>query len=264
MTKSAVCLLPAVPVRSGPSHQEEMVTQMIFGEHAVVIENRDKWILVEICRDGYQGWVHNYSVSEIPDSTARSMSASSPLTLGSMMLRAENRADRQPFHIPAGSLLYDYEPGSGNFSVGGEAYTCLQEPFFFTGKPITGNIVGAASQFLKAPYLWGGKTGFGIDCSGLTQVVYSMFGIKLPRNSRQQVNLGKPVAGPEEATTGDLAFFENEQGRIIHTGIVTGDGRIIHASGMVRIDRLDQTGIYNDSLGTYTHRLQVIKSISEH
>jgi gamma-D-glutamyl-L-lysine dipeptidyl-peptidase len=264
MTKNVVCLLPAVPVRSGPSHEEEMATQMIFGEHARVIEDRDKWSLIEICRDGYQGWVHKYSVREIPDATAQSMSASIPRTLGSLILQAENRSDRQRFHIPAGSLLYDYEPGSATFTAGGEIYTCLQEPVFFTGKSIIENIVGAASQFLNVPYLWGGKTAFGIDCSGLTQVVYSLFGIKLPRNSRQQVNLGKPVSGPEAAQTGDLAFFENEQGRIIHTGIAAGEGRIIHASGMVRTDRLDQKGIYNDSLGIYTHRLQVIKSLPEH
>jgi gamma-D-glutamyl-L-lysine dipeptidyl-peptidase len=261
--RNVVCLLSAVPVRSGPSHEEEMVTQMVFGEHAAILDKQQKWSLVEISADSYQGWVYNSSVYEIPDDLAEAMAASRPEVSGSIVLMVMNNKDRQPFYISAGSLLYDYDPGTGSFRTGGQEYTCLQTPAFHKGKSVRENIATVAREFMNVPYLWGGKTPFGMDCSGFTQIVFRVFGINLPRNSRQQVDLGKPVTRVTEALAGDLAFFQNEQGRIIHTGLVTGNGQILHASGMVRIDRLDQTGIYNNLSGSYTHRLKIIKNISD-
>jgi cell wall-associated NlpC family hydrolase len=109
--------------------------------------------------------------------------------------------------------------------------------------------------------LWGGKSPFGIDCSGFTQVVYKLNGYKLPRDANQQVNLGEPLSFVEEAEAGDLAFFDNEEGRIVHVGILLNNQSIIHASGYVRVDKFDHYGIFNQDTGKYSHTLRVIKRL---
>ncbi|MFL5753049.1 MAG: C40 family peptidase, partial [Bacteroidia bacterium] len=123
----------------------------------------------------------------------------------------------------------------------------------------TKDIVGLACQFLNAPYLWGGRSIMGIDCSGFTQLVYKLNGYKLPRDAYQQAELGTPLSFVEEAEAGDLAFFDNEEGRITHVGIVLSDQRIIHASGKVRIDKFDHYGIFHSDRRKYSHLLRVIK-----
>ena len=116
-------------------------------------------------------------------------------------------------------------------------------------------------MFLNAPYLWGGKTPFGVDCSGFTQMVYKLNGYKLMRDASQQSKQGEALSFIEESEPGDLAFFDNEEGNIIHVGIIMDDNYIIHASGKVRIDRLDHLGIYNAEINKHTHKLRVIKKI---
>ena len=122
-------------------------------------------------------------------------------------------------------------------------------------------LVEVAYQYLNAPYLWGGRTPAGIDCSGFTQMVYRLCGFSLPRDSSQQATHGITLSFIEESEAGDLAFFDNEEGRIVHVGIILQDNYILHASGKVRLDRLDQTGIFNREKGSHTHKLRVIKKI---
>ena len=118
-----------------------------------------------------------------------------------------------------------------------------------------------AKEFLNAPYLWGGKSFFGVDCSGFTQLVYKVNNVKLPRDAYQQAEVGEALSFVEESQPGDLAFFENAEGRIIHVGIMLDDQKIIHASGKVRIDTLDSTGIFNQEMNKHTHKLRFVKSI---
>ena len=122
-------------------------------------------------------------------------------------------------------------------------------------------MVEFAQKFLGAPYIWGGRSLFGIDCSGLVQLCARAAGKLLPRDASQQVQEGELVYFLPEIQPGDLAFFGNEDGKIVHVGIMLDSERIIHASGKVRIDYLDQTGIFNKERNEHTHRLQVIKRL---
>ena len=142
----------------------------------------------------------------------------------------------------------------------------ILQNYEFEGLKISGvkpksELINTAYMYLNAPYLWGGKTLFGIDCSGFTQMVYKLNGYKLLRDASQQASQGEVLSFIEESEPGDLAFFDNEEGKIIHVGIMLENNYIIHASGKVRIDRLDHLGIYNAELNRHTHRLRVIKKI---
>ena len=257
-----ISLLPVVPVRAGASDKEEMVTQMIFGDHAIILEKYPKWSFVEIVEDSYRGWISNNMVSALPEGTEPENGLSRHRISGDLFLKVRNDTDGQFMHLTAGSILYDYNPQTRKFKAGVSSFTCQHKPLFYRKETVRQNIQKAAMNFINVPYLWGGKNPFGIDCSGLNQVVFRLFGINLPRDSWQQAEVGHAV-DVDRSGPGDVAFFENEKGRVVHTGIITGDNRIIHASGMVRIDILDEKGIYNHTLKEYTHRLQVIKNILE-
>jgi cell wall-associated NlpC family hydrolase len=122
-------------------------------------------------------------------------------------------------------------------------------------------LIDTAFLYLNSPYLWGGRTPFGIDCSGYSQIVYRMCGVDLPRDASQQAEVGDRLSFIEEATPGDLAFFDNNEGRITHVGILLGDNKIIHASGKVRVDRIDHQGIFNDEMHDYSHHLRLITRV---
>ncbi|MFO7924751.1 MAG: C40 family peptidase [Bacteroidales bacterium] len=257
----ALSVLPVVPLRSGPSEKDEMTSQVLFGELVIIMEKQQKWSFVEICHDGYQGWLYNPMVHHVNEETALQLLSSPPQILGSLLLSVSDVNGRQPFYIPAGSSLYGYKHASNSFHFNGFNFSCLQEPLFYQQEDIRENISQAVRTFINIPYLWGGKNPFGMDCSGLTQIVMKIFGRSIPRDSKQQVKAGSAVNFINEARPGDLAFFDNEEGEIIHTGIITGQQEIVHASGHVRTDRIDHQGIYNSALKQYTHKLRVIRNI---
>ncbi|MGE3825539.1 MAG: C40 family peptidase, partial [Bacteroidia bacterium] len=161
--------------------------------------------------------------------------------------------------VIAGSTLPAYE--HGKLYVGDEEFSFDGEITHPLSDSIPALVSEYATVFLNAPYLWGGRSVFGIDCSGFTQVVFKMAGIQLKRDAYQQAEQGITLSFVEEAQTGDLAFFDNEEGKIVHTGIVLSQGKIIHASGKVRIDKLDHQGIYNHDTKKYSHKLRLIKRV---
>ena len=244
-----ICSLSIVPLRLEASDTSELVSQLLYGDFFKVLEQRKKWSKIHLCFDGYEGWIDNKQYHKIKESEFKELQQSSPIYASDLVEFIEN-TNKELFPIPIGASLNGLNilkhSHDGNTTSG-----TLQKS----------NILQTASFYLNAPYLWGGKTPFGIDCSGFTQMVYKLNGYKLLRDASQQATQGEALSFIEESEPGDLAFFDNAEGTIIHVGIIMKDNYIIHAHGKVRIDRLDHTGIYNSGSKTHTHKLRVIKKI---
>lgn len=248
-------------MRAAASHRSELVSQLLFGESCELLERQEySWSRVRCTYDGYEGWVDSRQLTPLApkeaeaverwplvvDSPTATISLTSPSLLpGEHMLA--------PITVPMGSRL----PAEHRLSLA----DLTLEHSFIPSEAVAFRTLSIAYQLLNAPYLWGGKTLMGIDCSGFTQTVFKVYGTPLPRDASQQASQGQPIASLAEARKGDLLFFSNPQGRITHVGIHFGGQSIIHASGRVRIDKVDPTGIYNFEEQRYTHHLHSIRRI---
>ena len=247
--------LSIIPIRSEASDKAEMVNQILFGEHFKILENRKKWSRIRLSHDNYRGWICNKQWLEIKKETYKTLEKEVS-TMTTDILDVITKDYPQPIVI--GSILPSYK--SGHALIGEIMYQ-------FDGLTTPGyskkeKLIDSALMYLNAPYLWGGRSPLGIDCSGLTQMVYRLQGINLPRDAYQQSEIGTTLSFVEESDAGDLAFFDDNEGKITHVGIIMENNHIIHASGRVRIDKIDQQGIFNKTLGTHTHKLRLIKSIA--
>lgn len=249
-----ICNLAIIPLRIEPSDRSEQVSQVLFGEHFEIIEQLKQWFKVRLQYDNYEGWIDSKQCQIISESDFNEISNSAQI-LNHDLVEYITTKDNSLIPIPIGASVsfLNFEGINKN-------------NFEFEGLKVTGikpksELIKTAFMYLNAPYLWGGKTPFGIDCSGFTQMVYKLNGYKLLRDASQQSTQGEALSFIEESEPGDLAFFDNEEGRIIHVGIIMNDNYIIHASGKVRIDRLDHLGIYNAETNRHTHKLRVIKKI---
>ena len=244
-----ICNLSIVPIRSESSDKSEQISQIIYGEVFSILEEKTKWSKIKLSFDNYTGWIDNKQFVEISKEQFQSLISETPIYSYDLVQFVEN-LNHELIAIPIGSTLnglkilkhkYDGDTISGN--------------------QVKSNIISIAMRFLNSPYLWGGRSPFGIDCSGFVQMVYKLNGYKLDRDSNQQSNLGSALSFIEESEPGDLAFFDNDEGKIVHVGIIMENNKIIHASGKVRIDGIDQSGIYNKETKSHTHKLRVIKKI---
>ena len=250
----AICNLAIIPLRAEPSDRSEIVSQVLFGEHFEILETLKQWAKIKLHFDGYEGWVDTKQYQIISQNSFNQLSKDA-IILNADLVEYLSAPNNVLIPIPLGaslSLLNHSEINIENFDFEGMKISGI--------KPKT-DIIKSAFMYLNAPYLWGGKTPFGIDCSGFTQMVYKLNGYTLLRDASQQSSQGEALSFIEESEPGDLAFFDNEEGKIIHVGIIMDNNYIIHASGKVRIDRLDHLGIYNAELNRHTHRLRVIKKI---
>lgn len=246
--------LSIVPMRNEASDKSEMVNQILFGEHFKVLQSQKKWSKIRLSHDSYEGWICNKQWVEISEEDYKQLDKEIP-TISIDILDIINKDHHQPIVI--GSILPFYK--SGHALINNEMYKFdgLTTPGFVKKEKIVENSL----MFLNSPYLWGGRSPLGVDCSGFSQIVYRLQGIDLPRDAYQQAKVGTTLSFVEESEPGDLAFFDNQEGVINHVGIILKDNHIIHASGKVRIDRMDQQGIFNSELGIHTHKLRLIKSI---
>ena len=256
-----ICNQSIVPCRSEASHRSEMVTQLLFGEHFTILAENEEWAHIHTAYDEYDCWISNKQYQSIKEDTFKQLqSIAQPLSAEPMQLIQDKKTNGF-FPIVAGSVL-PFLSGKEIKIENNYVYEFSGESVLPAGEKITrAKIISTAYPYLNSPYLWGGRTFFGIDCSGFTQIVFKLNGFKLPRDASQQAVLGLPLSFVEEAQAGDLAFFDNEEGKIIHVGIVLDDNKIIHASGKVRIDKLDHYGIFNVDTKKYSHHLRVIKKV---
>lgn len=248
-----VCCVGVSPMRAEPSHRSEMVSQQLFGEKSFVIERSAGWVKIQLRYDGYQGWVQQSHVVQIDDDIYNKNEKG---------LTSEwiNEVDYNGhiMYVPMGSSVSAFKNGMAFWrknSVHFKGKTWDPEEIKLNPKLIK----QIAFKFLNTSYLWGGKSVFGIDCSGYAQMVFKFLNIYLPRDAWMQAEQGETVNFLQEAHCGDLAFFDNEEGKIIHVGILLNENEIIHSSGKVRIDKIDTQGILNMETKQRTHKLRIIK-----
>ncbi len=251
-----ICNLSIVPLRLEASDTSEMVSQLLFGEHFEVLEQQTKWSKIKLQYDNYEGYIDNKQYIEISEDMFLKLS-NEQRTLSGEILDFFSDSKNNLTTIPIGCHLPFYD--NEHFVIGSSSYA--YDGKVYSGKLPKEEIINKAYLFLNSPYLWGGRTPFGIDCSGFTQMVYKLCGYDLQRDAKDQATQGEVLSFIEESEPGDLAFFDNDEGIITHVGIIMKDYYIIHAHGKVRIDLLDHSGIYNLDTKKHTHTLRVIKKI---
>lgn len=256
-----VCHLSIIPVRKEPSHRSEMLTQLLFGETYTIQEMKGEWAAVTVAYDSYSGWISNAQLQEVGEQEFRELTEQCMHISAEMVQIIYNSTRNITQGIFIGSTIPPLN--EERFILAGDDYRChgnLREGASNQGARFT-VIEENIKKFIYAPYLWGGRSPFGIDCSGFVQVMFKIGGVQLPRDARQQAEIGEMIYFINDAVPGDLLFFDNEDGLITHTGIYLGSNKIAHASGMVRIDEVDTTGIFNKEWKKYTHKLRMIKRI---
>ena len=256
MNNQAICTLSVIPMRKEPSDRSEMVNQVLFGETMEILDSNEKWYMVKLNHDNYEGWVDKKQIELID-----SIPPAAPIVNTAPLFVVRNQNDGFAF-LPSGAFLN--KVNETTIRAGKHTFSTSAQELINTAVPT--DIALGAMIFLDTPYLWGGRTLMGIDCSGFTQLVYRISGKSLPRDAWQQAQIGTDVTFLEEANTGDLAFFDNSDGKITHVGIVIAQKdsaikTIIHASGKVRLDKLDHQGIFNLETGQYSHNLRMIKRV---
>jgi cell wall-associated NlpC family hydrolase len=248
-----ICGNVFVPLRSGPSHKSEMLSQVLFGEKYRIIDHIGHWYKIETLFDNYSGWIDEDHIQNSPGKK----DANGHVLNRSLLCYKD---DKTKLVLEAGCEIYDPDFENNVFFAGENKYSASAEfnPAYIK---VSESLADTSMKFINSPYIWGGRIPSGIDCSGFVQLVYKIQGINIPRDSWQQAEAGISVSFIEETVPGDLVLFDDERGKITHVGMILSKGLVIHASGRVRIDTIDHQGIYKNEIGGYSHKLRIIRRI---
>jgi hypothetical protein len=249
-----VSIVAVCPIRKEPSHRSEMVSQLLFGETVLLLETKKDFVHIRCLYDDYEGWIQSSQLMFIDESSI----SQTPLGY-SYKRNAPALFNNTQMFLSVGTPVLNPELFGAHKVEYMEEYILEYGEFSFD--PYIVKTVTLLYE--NVPYLWGGKSSFGIDCSGFTQQVFKVFNLKLMRDAYQQATQGEVIENLQEVACGDLAFFDNEEGKITHVGILLNSTEIIHASGRVRRDKMDVKGIINIETGEITHKLKVIRRITE-
>jgi len=230
-----ICTVSVAAIRAEQSHRSEMTTQLLYGETVDILEKESKFSRIKMHFDGYEGWIDANQIKIISE---------------------EQFSQRKTEILTNNFEIRETAAGKILLSLGSEIDSENPKMRFSPE-----NMDQTAKQFLNVPYLWSGRSFFGLDCSGFVQLVCKVHGISLPREAHQQAEVGEVLSFVEESKPGDLAFFDNEEGVISHVGMMLNHQEIIHTYGKVRIDSLDSTGIFNKELKKHTHKLRFLRSL---
>jgi hypothetical protein len=230
-----------------------MVNQLLFGEGMRILKMKNKWLRIQTAADNYEGWIRSNMITQVEENVLHGSFVAAGL-LNTI------RVGEMTMHVPFASTLPAFKNGEG---VLGKFKYKFDGPVLNRNemKPTCEHITHLARQWLNAPYLWGGRTPLGVDCSGFVQVVFKMIGIDLLRDARLQVDQGMKIKKPQDTQCGDLAFFGNHKRKITHVGILLSPTKIIHASGKVRIDAMNEKGIIDTDNGKQTHSLMALRKL---
>ena len=256
MNNIGICLTGIIPMRASMSHKSEMISELLFGEIFEIMSHSGDWIKIKMLIDNYEGFINNSSAIHIIKEKK-----SFDYENSKSFLICENNGG--VINVNGKNISVPFGAKIPNFTIDGidisfDKNICFQK---LAEQNLRKTIYNQSIKLLNIPYLWGGRCGWGIDCSGLAQLVYNFIDILLPRDADQQIYHGNTLHFISEAQTGDLVFFDNEDKEITHVGIMIDNKTIIHASKMVRIDKIDQNGIYNEEINRYTHNLRIIKTL---
>lgn len=257
-----IALHSVIPVRTEADEKAEQTTQLVFGELVEVLEEQPRWKRIHLESDGQEGWVDAKMLTPMTDEeyAGYSKAYQSAAMAWMPMTYAVSENNGQTIPLTAGTRLTNYK--DGRFEVLGVGFRI--DPSMVITQPLkmdSPHLMQAVRFFLNVPYLWGGKNAMGMDCSGFTQVVMSLFGKQLKRNASEQATQGHSVASLQQALAGDLVFFDHEDGKISHVGIVMDPERVIHCSGRVKVEKIDSHGIYSVEQNGYTHHLVSIRRV---
>lgn len=259
--KYGIIPLTIVPGRAEATSKSEMITQFLFGEHFEVLEETPKWLYVKSVHDQYECWIERDQAREISEAEYNELANGKHALTLDLTGMAVSKATGAQTKVVLSSLLPFYNEGS--FRIGDEEFeykgNAALDPLPLNEETLNPLL----NLYTNTPYLWGGRSPFGIDCSGFVGCMMRLCGIWLPRDAYQQAEHGESVSFAGEAQFGDLAFFDNEEEHINHVGWVLPQGKILHAGPMVRVDQLDHQGIFNVEKGEYSHKLRIIRRLNQ-